>query len=70
MIILQILIDNDADVNLPFAALNTTALMTSAYHGHFEIVRLLLQNGAEVQAEDMQKSTALGYAFGGRNQSF
>lgn len=40
--------------------------MTSCYHGHVEIVRMLLQRGADVQAEDLQKSTALGYAFGGR----
>ena len=54
-----------ADVNATFAALNTTALMTSSFHGHVDVVRLLLQRGADVSAHDTQLSTALGYAFGG-----
>lgn len=52
-------------MNVPFAALNTTALMTSSYHGHTDVVRLLLENKADVHAVDLQQSTALGYAFGG-----
>lgn len=61
----QVLLNNGADVNAPFASLNTTALMTSAFHGHVEIVRLLLGRGADVHLLDLQSSTALGYAFGG-----
>ena len=57
--------DHGAHVDFPFAALQTTALMTSAFHGNIEAVTLLLTNHANVRALDMQKSTALGYAFGG-----
>ena len=59
------LLDHGAHVDFPFAALQTTALMTSAFHGNIEAVTLLLKNQANVRALDMQKSTALGYAFGG-----
>ena len=54
-------------MNVPFAALNTTALMTSSYHGHTDVVKVLLEQGANVHAVDLQQSTALGYAFGGKN---
>lgn len=60
------LLDNNADINLPYAQNNTTALMTSAYHGHLDIIKLLLQYGADIQAEDILKSNAMGYAFGGK----
>lgn len=59
------LLKHGAHVDFPFAALRTTALMTSAFHGNMEAVTTLLKNGANVRALDMQKSTALGYAFGG-----
>ena len=52
-----------------FAELQTTALMTSSFHGHTEIVRLLLRRGADVKAVDIQSSTALGYAFGGKHRT-
>ena len=61
----QVLLNNGAEVDATFATLNTTALMTSAFHGHTDIVRLLLSRGADVTILDMQQSTALGYAFGG-----
>lgn len=67
MLCFQTLLECGADVNVPFAALNTTALMTSSYHGHVDVVKLLLDHGAEVHAVDLQQSTALGYAFGGMN---
>lgn len=63
---LQVLLDSGADVNSTFAALNTTALMTSSFHGHVDIVRLLLERGADVRMLDTQQSTALGYSFGGK----
>ena len=62
----QTLLDCGADVNVPFAALNTTALMTSSYHGHTDVVKILLEHNANVHAVDLQQSTALGYAFGGK----
>jgi len=53
-------------VNGRFTELRTTALMTSSYHGHVDMVRELLSRGARVQAVDKQGSTALSYAFGGQ----
>ena len=64
----QVLLEHGADVDFAFASLNTTALMTSAFHGNIEAVTLLLKNGANVRALDLQKSTALGYAFGGEKR--
>lgn len=62
---LQFLLRNGAHINDTFASLKTTALMTSAFHGHFKVVETLLRHGANVEAIDLQGSTALGYAFGG-----
>ena len=59
------LLDYGAEVNATFATLETTALMTSSFHGHSQIVRTLLDHGASAKAVDSQGSTALGYAFGG-----
>ena len=67
---LQILLENGADVNSTFASLNTTALMTSCYHGHVDVVKLLIKFGGNVNALDSQQSTALGYAFGGNSSVF
>jgi len=61
----QMLLDYGAEVNSTFATLETTALMTSSFHGHAQIVRTLLDHGASAKAVDSQGSTALGYAFGG-----
>jgi len=61
----QMLLDYGAEVNATFASLETTALMTSSFHGHSQIVRALLDHGASAKAVDTQGSTALGYAFGG-----
>ena len=63
----QVLLDYGTDVNTTFATLNTSALMTSSYHGHIDIVRELLDRGADVKAVDLQQSTALGYAFGDKD---
>lgn len=62
------MLDNNADVNATFATLNTTALMTSAFHGHVDVVRLLLERGADCRMVDLQQSTALGYCFGGERR--
>ena len=42
--------------------------MTSSYHGHVDVVRVLLEKEANVHTVDLQQSTALGYAFGGKLQ--
>jgi ankyrin repeat protein len=59
------MLKSGADVNFRFSSLNTTALMTTSFHGHVDILQMLLDAGADVTALDLQKSTALGYAFGG-----
>ena len=61
------LLDYGAEVNATFAQLETTALMTSSFHGHSQIVRVLLDHGASAKTVDTQGSTALGYAFGGND---
>ena len=43
--------------------------MTSSFHGHVDIVHLLLERGADVRMIDTQQSTALGYAFGGKGKA-
>ena len=43
--------------------------MTSSYHGHLDVVKLLLDSGADPGAVDLQQSTALGYAFGGMSHN-
>ena len=60
------MLKSGANVNYRFASLNTSALMTTAFHGHVDILEILLSAGADVKAVDLQQSTALGYAFGGR----
>ena len=64
------MLSHGALVNMPFATLNTTSLMTASFHGHTEVVKLLLDAGAEVSAVDLQQSTSLGYCFGGGYQCF
>lgn len=63
--IVQILLENGAEHDFKFAQLKTTALMTAAYHGHGEIVRMLLRAGSNIHELDLQDSSALGYALGG-----
>jgi len=65
-LLVQVLLTHGAKVNGRFTELRTSALMTSSYHGHAEVVRELLSRGARVQAVDKQGSTALSYAFGGQ----
>lgn len=65
VVFLQLMLKSGADVNYRFASLNTTALMTTSFHGHVDILQTLLNAGADVKATDLQQSTALGYAFGG-----
>ena len=64
-LLLQVLLEYHADVNDTFAGLQTTALMTSSFHGHADVVRVLLDHGASPKTVDVQGSTALGYCFGG-----
>jgi len=63
--LVKVLIDHGGNVNATFANLETTSLMTSSFHGHTDVVRTLLESGANARAIDLQGSTALGYCFGG-----
>jgi len=45
------LIDNECDINIATKG-NMTALMGAAYNGHYEIVKLLLEAGANVNVMD------------------
>ena len=57
------LIEQGIDLNLhEEEGLGRTALMKACRHGHVDIVRLLLANGARVDEQDASGDTALSYA--------
>ena len=45
-----------------------TALHAAAENGHAEVVKLLLQEKADINAEDEERETALGRAVGRRGE--
>lgn len=45
-----------------------TPLMLAASKGHFEVVQLLLREGADVDIQDYTGRGALGWARGGRDR--
>lgn len=47
------LLQYGADVNLPSMYTRTTPLMTAAYHGHCEVIRILAHNDADATKKDM-----------------
>lgn len=47
------LIQYGADVNLPNMFTGTTPLMTAAYYGHCDIIRILAHNNADAVARDV-----------------
>jgi ankyrin repeat protein/beta-lactamase regulating signal transducer with metallopeptidase domain len=60
------LIANGTNVNAiseSYADVKYTPLMAAANRGHADVVKVLLENGAEVNATDFQGWTALYYAF-------
>ena len=57
--IVELLIENGADVNYADEGEFRTALMMASHHGHAEIVQLLLKHGADVNAEDDYNATSL-----------
>ncbi len=61
-------IDKGADVNLPTNK-NYTPLMSAAKGGHIEIVKLLLDKGADPSTRDTSGKTALDYAIEKKNDA-
>jgi ankyrin repeat protein len=57
--IVQILINNKADINAKHPDNGLSVLMAAARDGHLEIVNLLLANGVDVEAATTEGSTAL-----------
>ena len=53
------LLRNSACVNAATRSGHVTPLQRAAYCGHSDVVSLLLRSGAEVQAQDSDKKTAL-----------
>ena len=60
--IVELLLDNGADVNTPTYNNNYMPLMTASIRGHIKIVRKLLDAGAVVNAQDDGGWTALHLA--------
>jgi ankyrin repeat protein len=54
-----LLIAEGANVNFATYSEFYTALMIASYHGHADIVRILLEHGANVNAEDDYNATAI-----------
>ncbi|XP_060075163.1 E3 ubiquitin-protein ligase MIB2-like [Ylistrum balloti] len=48
---------------------NLTPLMIASYEGHEEVVKLLVDNGARIDAESADKSTALLSAIAGKKEA-
>jgi ankyrin repeat protein len=66
--IVELLIENGADVNAKEPSDRWTALHLVARDGHADFVEMLLQNGAEVDPQDMHGNTPLNgavYSFKG-----
>ncbi|VVC37295.1 Hypothetical protein CINCED_3A004638 [Cinara cedri] len=54
-----------ADVNLPNMFTKVTPLMTAAYHGYCDVIRILAHNDADASLRDINSKTALHYAVDG-----
>ena len=62
---MQVLLDAGADVNQKEPGYNRTALHLAAQRGQTEVVRLLLDRGADISARENDNETPLYYATGG-----
>ncbi len=60
------LLDRGVDVNSQWGG---TPLMSAAYYGHLDILKLLLERGADVKAVNSEGETALHYAARGLSPS-
>lgn len=57
--VVELLIENGADVNFADECEFRTSLMLASRHGHTEIVKLLIEHGADVNAGDDYDATSL-----------
>jgi len=66
--LVSLLIDEEAEVDMPDSVTGKTALVKAAYSGHADVCEALLDAGAEVDTADDQGYTALAFAasFGHR----
>ena len=58
----RILLQKNPDVDATTRAYGATALIMAAWYGHADIVEMLLQSNANVNAKDKNHRTALFYA--------
>lgn len=58
----RILLQNGSNPNLKWNKMNLTHLMNAARNGHLEVLKLLLDYSAEINAQDDKGNTALHYA--------
>lgn len=63
---LLFLLDKGLDVNKKYMNSEETALMISAGEWRRDIVRILLDNGANIHDQDIRSQTALSYAIKGK----
>jgi ankyrin repeat protein len=59
---IQLLLENGVDVNVPFGETDFTPLMYAARHGMTQIVKLLLDHGADPNHCGSENQTALNFA--------
>lgn len=60
--IVQALVDTAVDINVKDRTFGYTPLIVAARQGHIDIVQILLERGADVEATDNYGSTALYWA--------
>ena len=60
--LVRLLIQSGADISMKSSELQRTVLMDAAYRGHTSIVRYLLDEGAPVNTQDVNGTTALMFA--------
>ena len=60
--VLGILIENGIDIEQANEADSTTALMKAAKFGHYESVKFLLENGAQINKKNRQGNSAIMFA--------
>lgn len=65
------LLDFGVDVNAPDeSSAGATALHTAALHGHYEVIDLLLQRGANISAKTTKGATPLSFALRGKREAW